>query len=111
METGHIKTVRGRVSFVAIVSDEIRPGVAKAQFNMGKAMPNALCHGVPDPISGNYRYKLGRGALRRVGPSPWKRPDRPSLRNKQLVVPLPVLLVVPLPVLQATRCSLAGSGR
>jgi arsenite oxidase large subunit len=65
METGHIKTVRGRVSFVAIVSDEIRLEVAKAQFNMGKAMANALCHAVPDPISGNYRYKLGRGALRR----------------------------------------------
>ncbi len=73
METGHIKTGRGRMSFVAIVSDEIRSGVAKAQFNMGKAMANGLCHAVPDPISGNYRYKLGRGALRRVGPSPWKR--------------------------------------
>jgi len=72
-ESGHIRAGRGRMSFVAIVSDEIKSGVAKAQFNMGKAMANSLCHAVPDPISGNYRYKLGRGVLRRVGPSPWKR--------------------------------------
>jgi arsenite oxidase large subunit len=71
-ETGHIRVVEARVTFVALVSDEMRPGVAKAQFNMGKAMANALVPAVPDPITGNYRYKLGRGALRRVGPSPWK---------------------------------------
>ena len=37
METGHIRTSRGKMSFVAIVSDEMKSGVAKAQFNMGKA--------------------------------------------------------------------------
>jgi hypothetical protein len=30
METGHIETVRGRVSFVAIVSDEIRSGANRS---------------------------------------------------------------------------------
>ena len=71
-ETGNIRTVIGAVQAVAIVSDEIRPGVAKAQFNMGQAMANALVPAVVDPISGNYRYKLGRGALKKIGPSPWK---------------------------------------
>lgn len=71
-ETGHIKTVKAAIQAVAIVSDEIRQGVAKAQFNMGKAMANALVPAVVDPISGNYRYKLGRGAFKKLGPSPWK---------------------------------------
>lgn len=71
-ETGHIKVGKGSIKAVAIVSDEIRAGVAKAQFNMGKAMANALVPAVPDPISGNYRYKLGRGVLKLIGPSPYK---------------------------------------
>jgi arsenite oxidase large subunit len=71
-ENGHIRVSTAKVMFVALVSDEMRQGVAKAQFNMGAAMANALVPAVVDPITGNYRYKLGRGALKRVGPSPWK---------------------------------------
>jgi arsenite oxidase large subunit len=58
--------------FVALMSDEMRQGVAKAQFNMGAAMANALVPAVVDPITGNDRYKLGRGALKRNGLSPLK---------------------------------------
>jgi arsenite oxidase large subunit len=73
MKNGHIKTVTGQFVAVAIVSDEIRPGVAKAAFNYPGSMANAVCHAVPDPVSGNFRYKLGRGVLRRVGESAYKR--------------------------------------
>lgn len=73
MENGHIKTTTGQFVAVAIVSDEIRQGVAKAAFNYPGSMANSVCHAVPDPVSGNYRYKLGRGVLRRIGESAYKR--------------------------------------
>jgi len=73
MKSGHIKTVTGQFVAVAIVSDEIKPGVAKAAFNYPGSMANAVCHAVPDPVSGNYRYKLGRGVLRKVGESAYKK--------------------------------------
>ncbi|MFD0981607.1 arsenate reductase (azurin) large subunit [Tropicimonas aquimaris] len=72
MEHGHIKTTTGQFVAVAIVSDEIRPGVAKAAFNFPGSMANSVCHAVPDPVSGNYRYKLGRGVLRKIGESAYK---------------------------------------
>jgi len=71
-ETGHIKTTHGRFVAVAIVSDEIRTGVAKTVFISDKAWTNAVVHSVPDPVSGSYRYKLGRGAIRKLGESPYK---------------------------------------
>lgn len=73
MENGHIRTTTGQFVAVAIVSDEMRPGVAKAAFNYPGSMANSVCHAVPDPVSGNYRYKLGRGVLRRIGESAYKR--------------------------------------
>ena len=72
LETGHIVVTEGRFKAVAIVSDEMRPGVAKATFATSKAMANSVCHAVPDPVTGNYRYKLGRGRLVRLGESPYK---------------------------------------
>ena len=72
MEHGHIKTTTGQFVAVAIVSDEMRPGVAKAAFNYPGSMANSVCHAVPDPVTGNYRYKLGRGVLRKVGESAYK---------------------------------------
>ncbi|MEM7120231.1 MAG: arsenate reductase (azurin) large subunit [Pseudomonadota bacterium] len=72
LERGHIRVTEARFQAVAIVSDEMRPGVAKSTFASPQAMANAVCHAVPDPVSGNYRYKLGRGALKRIGPSPYK---------------------------------------
>ena len=72
LENGHIRTVTGQFVAVAIVSDEIRAGVAKAAFNYPGSLGNAVCHAVPDPVTGNYRYKLGRGVLRRIGESAYK---------------------------------------
>jgi arsenite oxidase large subunit len=72
LENGHIRTVTGQFVAVALVSDEIRAGVAKAAFNYPGSLANAVCHAVPDPVTGNYRYKLGRGVLRRIGESAYK---------------------------------------
>jgi arsenite oxidase large subunit len=69
---GHIKVTQGQFVSVAIVSEEMRPGVAMASFNYPGAMANSVCHAVPDPVTGNYRYKLGRGVLTKVGNSIYK---------------------------------------
>lgn len=72
MKDGHIATTEGFFTSVAIVSDEMRPGVAMASFNFPGAPANAVVHAVPDPVTNNYRYKLGRGTLTKVGESPFK---------------------------------------
>ncbi len=72
MKDGHIQTTEGFFTSVAIVSDEMRPGVAMASFNFPGAPANAVVHAVPDPVTNNYRYKLGRGTLTKVGESPFK---------------------------------------
>lgn len=69
---GHIVTTVGRFEAVAVVSDEMRPGVAMANFNFPKSPANAVVSAVPDPMTNNYRYKLGRGVLTKVGESPYK---------------------------------------
>lgn len=69
---GHIKVSEGWFEAIAIVSADIRPGVAKANFNFPGAPANAVCHAVPDPVTNNYRYKLGRGRLLRLGESALK---------------------------------------
>lgn len=73
LKDGHIKTTNGQFVAVAIVSDEMREGVSMANFNYPQAPANAVCHAVPDPVTNNYRYKLGRGVLTKVGESPYKR--------------------------------------
>ncbi|WP_275097203.1 arsenate reductase (azurin) large subunit [Sedimenticola hydrogenitrophicus] len=72
MCNGHINTTTGQFTAVAIVSDEMRPGVAMANFNYPGAPANSVAHAVPDPVTNNYRYKLGRAALTKVGESPFK---------------------------------------
>lgn len=71
-KSGHIRVTTGQFTAVAIVSDEMRPGVALASFNYPGSPANSVCHAVPDPVSGNYRYKLGRGVLTKVGASVYK---------------------------------------
>lgn len=72
MKNGHIKTTEGQFVAVAIVSDEVRPGVAMANFNFPGAPANSVVSAVPDPITNNYRFKLGRGAINKVGESVYK---------------------------------------
>jgi arsenite oxidase large subunit len=72
MKEGHIKVTDGQFVSVAIVSDEIREGVAMANFNFPGSPANSVVHAVPDPVTNNYRYKLGRGVLTKLGESPYK---------------------------------------
>jgi arsenite oxidase large subunit len=72
LKNGHIRTTEGQFVAVAIVSDEMREGVAMANFNYPQAPANSIVHAVPDPMTNNYRYKLGRGVLTKVGESPYK---------------------------------------
>lgn len=86
MKDGHIKTVEGRFKAVAIVSDEIKEGVAKSNFNTPKSMANSVVSAVPDPMTNNYRYKLGRGTLTKVGDSEYKTDlTRMSLKPRHIV--------------------------
>ncbi|MCF8183412.1 MAG: arsenate reductase (azurin) large subunit [Polynucleobacter sp.] len=86
MKDGHIKTVEGRFKAVAIVSDEIKEGVAKSNFNTPKSMANSVVSAVPDPVTNNYRYKLGRGVLNKVGESEYKTDlTRMSLKPRNIV--------------------------
>jgi arsenite oxidase large subunit len=86
LESGNLKITTGQFVAVAIVSDEMRPGVAKAMFNYPGSMANSVCHAVPDPVTGNYRYKLGRGVLRRIGESAYKHNFREmSLKPRPIV--------------------------
>ncbi len=71
-KSGHIRVTQGQFVSVAIVSGEMRSGVALASFNFPGSMGNSVAHQVPDPVTGNYRYKLGRGVLRKVGESAYK---------------------------------------
>jgi len=34
---------------------------------------NSLVHRVPDPITNRYRFKLGKGKIRKTSESPYKR--------------------------------------
>lgn len=72
LKEGHIKVTDGQFVSVAIVSDEMREDVAMANFNFPGAPANSVVHAVPDPVTNNYRYKLGRGVLTKVGESPYK---------------------------------------
>ena len=86
MKDGHIKTVEGRFKAVAIVSNEIKEGVAKSNFNTPKSMANSVVSAVPDPMTNNYRYKLGRGTLTKVGESEYKTDlTRMSLKPRHIV--------------------------
>lgn len=86
MKDGHIMTTEGRFKAVAIVSDEMRPGVCKANFNFPKSPANAVVSAIPDPMTNNYRYKLGRGVLNKVGESPYKHSfTQMSLKPRNIV--------------------------
>ena len=72
MEDGHIDLDSVSVPAVAMVMDVPRPGVAAIYFLDPNAPANSLVPRVTDPISDNYRYKLGIGRIVKVGESEFK---------------------------------------
>ncbi|MFQ5691816.1 MAG: molybdopterin dinucleotide binding domain-containing protein [Nitrospinota bacterium] len=73
LKAGRIHPTRGGFTAVAIVRDDIRKGVTFAYFGFPENPANSVVHRVPDPMTNRYRYKLGKGRLRRIGESPYKR--------------------------------------
>lgn len=72
-EKGLVHKGKGKFKAVAIVTDDIRPGVVFTNFLWMSAPANAVNHRVPDPITNQYRYKLGKGKLVKTGESPYKK--------------------------------------
>lgn len=86
MKRGHIKLAAGQFTAVAIVTPAIKKGVAYTNFLDMNGPANAIVPRVPDPISQNYRFKLGRASVRRIGESPYKRNfAQMSLKRRDLV--------------------------
>ncbi len=69
---GHIRSGRGEVRAVAIVTEAVRAGVLFLNFLHLDSPANSLVHRVPDPITNRYRFKLGKGRIEKVGESPYK---------------------------------------
>lgn len=72
VEQGHIRSGRGELQAVAIVTDAVKRDLLFAYFLYGKRMANSLIHRVPDPITNRYRFKLGKARMERLGESPFK---------------------------------------
>ncbi len=71
-ENGHIRIGRGEMKGVAIVTSAVRPGVLWTNALMPGSPANSLVHRVPDPITNRYRFKLGKGKIKKIGESPFK---------------------------------------
>lgn len=75
-KNGHIRVGKGEVEAVAMVTPAVARGLLFGYFLLPPNPFNALAHRVPDPTTGNYRYKLGKAKLARVDESPYKRDRR-----------------------------------
>ena len=75
-KAGRIKLIKASVEAVAVVIPVPRPGVAFMYFLHPTHVANNLVPRVPDPLSNNYRFKLGVGTLRKTGESPYKKSFR-----------------------------------
>ena len=73
---GHIRIGRGEIEAVAMVTPAVPPAVLFTYFLFPPNPYNALAHRVGDPITNNYRYKLAKAKLARVGESPYKTDPR-----------------------------------
>ncbi len=73
-EKGLIRIGRGACEGIAMVTDAVRPGLLYTNFNdpRPRASSNSVVHRVPDPITNRYRFKLGKGRIRKIGESPYK---------------------------------------
>lgn len=85
MNNGHIRVGNGALEAVAIVTPAVAKGVLFTYFLFPGSAYNSLSHRVPDPITNNYRYKLGKAVLSRIGESPYKRdPSFMSFQRRDL---------------------------
>jgi arsenite oxidase large subunit len=86
MKRGHIMLASGQFTAVAIVTPAIKKGVAFTNFLQENAPANSIAPRVPDPISQNYRFKIGHGTITRIGESEYKRSfDQMSFARRDIV--------------------------
>ena len=71
-QNGHIRRGHGELEAVAMLTTAVQRGVLFTYFLFPGNTFNSLSHRVPDPITNNYRYKLAKGRLQRLGESPYK---------------------------------------
>ena len=71
-EKGLIRRGKGSCEGVAMLTEAVLPGMLWAYALITEAPVNSLVHRVPDPITNRYRFKLGKGRLRKIGESPYK---------------------------------------
>jgi arsenite oxidase large subunit len=72
-KAGRIQSGTGSFNAVAIVTDAVRAGVTFAYFGFPGNPANSVVPRVPDPVTNRYRFKLGKGRIRKIGESPYKR--------------------------------------
>jgi len=69
--------------FFRAVGHAVPPGLLFAYFLFPPNPFNALSHRVAEPITNNYRYKLAKARLQRIGESPYKHDRRfPSFQRR-----------------------------
>lgn len=69
---GYIKTGSAKITAVAMVTQDVKKGVAFTYFLWPEDAGNSLAPRVPDPITNQYRFKLGMGKIKKTGESPYK---------------------------------------
>ncbi|MBI5683100.1 MAG: molybdopterin-dependent oxidoreductase [Deltaproteobacteria bacterium] len=72
VKTGHIKMTSASVTAVAIVTPAVKKGVSFMYFLHPTQPANSLAPRVVDPLTNQYRYKLGVGKVKKIGESPYK---------------------------------------
>jgi len=75
-QNGHIRIGKGEIEAIAMVTPAVPAGVLFTYFLFPPNPFNALSHRVADPITNNYRYKLAKATVARVGESPYKKDRR-----------------------------------
>ena len=69
---GLIRIGKGEFKAVAIVTSAVRKGVLWSNALHAGSPANSVVHRVPDPITNRYRFKLGKGRIKKIGESTFK---------------------------------------
>jgi arsenite oxidase large subunit len=73
VKDGLISQGKGEADAVAVVTEDVRPGVLFTNFLHPSSPANSLAHRVPDPFANVYRFKLGKARIKKIGESPYKK--------------------------------------
>ncbi|MBI5438356.1 MAG: molybdopterin-dependent oxidoreductase [Nitrosomonadales bacterium] len=73
LKNGHVKMTSASVTAVAMVTPAVKKGVGFMYFLHPTQPANSLAARIVDPLTNQYRYKIGIGKVKRIGESPYKR--------------------------------------